>query len=220
MFENSRAGRRWRELSNCHQESKMLYETFAVSLFARNWHLWNYRLADSPLAYRVRSTDFRVKERLLAVYYCLIARDILVAMLVVKTNSLSLCWELNFIFMQILRNKMIIVLFWPPTWLPCHVSETKELLNSVSIYIYASLLDTISLLKTSHQANHLPRLRTAQTTALGMMFPTLCNQYVGSLTNKSYEPGPMVYCHYSRRLESHYKCNCFSLARVWIRNLP
>ena len=28
----------------------------------------NYRLADLPLAYRVRSTDFRAKERLLAVY--------------------------------------------------------------------------------------------------------------------------------------------------------
>ena len=47
------------------------------------------------------------------------------AMLVVKNNSLSLRWQLNFIFMQIMRNK--IVLFWPPTWPPCHVSEIKEL---------------------------------------------------------------------------------------------
>ena len=36
-------------------------------LFARNWRPRKYRLADSPLAYRVRSTDFRAKERLLAV---------------------------------------------------------------------------------------------------------------------------------------------------------
>ena len=35
--------------------------------FARNCCPRNYRLADSPLAYRVRSTDFRAKERLLAV---------------------------------------------------------------------------------------------------------------------------------------------------------
>ena len=60
---------------------------------------------------------------------CLIARDVIAAMLVVKNNSLSLRWELNFIFIQILRNK--IVLFWPPAWPPCHVSEIKEY-----IYIY------------------------------------------------------------------------------------
>ena len=35
--------------------------------FRSYWRPRNYRLADSPLAYRVRSTDFRAKERLLAV---------------------------------------------------------------------------------------------------------------------------------------------------------
>ena len=39
---------------------------------------------------------------------CLIARDVMVAMLVAKNNSLSLRWELNFIFMQILRNKIVL----------------------------------------------------------------------------------------------------------------
>ena len=41
-------------------------------LFACNWRPRNYRLVDSPLAYRIRSTDhptdLRAKERLLAVY--------------------------------------------------------------------------------------------------------------------------------------------------------
>ena len=55
---------------------------------------------------------------------CLIARDAMAAMLVVKNYSLSLRWELNLIFMQIMRNK--IVLFWPPTWPPCHLSKIKE----------------------------------------------------------------------------------------------
>ena len=54
MFENRWTGRRWRELSNCHRDSKMLYET---SFLARNL-----------LAYPVHSIDFRAKERLLAVY--------------------------------------------------------------------------------------------------------------------------------------------------------
>ena len=33
-----------------------------------SWAPQNYRLGDSPLAYRMRSTDFIAKERLLAVY--------------------------------------------------------------------------------------------------------------------------------------------------------
>ena len=40
--------------------------------------------------------------------YCWIARDVMAAMLVVKNNSLSLRWELNFIFMQILRQKIVL----------------------------------------------------------------------------------------------------------------
>ena len=67
--------------------------------------------------------------------YCLIARDVMAAMLVVKNNSLSLRWELNFIFMQILRKK--IVLFWPPTWPPCHVSEIRE-------YVWTSINQGLS----------------------------------------------------------------------------
>ena len=39
---------------------------------------------------------------------CLIARDVMAPLLVVKNNSLSLRWELNFIFMQILRNKIVL----------------------------------------------------------------------------------------------------------------
>ena len=51
------------------------------------------------------------------------------AMLVVKNNSLPLRWEKNFIFLkQILRKK--IVLYWPPTWPPCHVGEIKELIST------------------------------------------------------------------------------------------
>ena len=50
--------------------------------------------------------------------YCWIARGVMAAMLVVKK-------QLNFIVMQILLKK--IVLFWQPTWPPCHVSEIKEL---------------------------------------------------------------------------------------------
>ena len=48
-------------------------------------------------------------------YYC-VASDVTAAMLVVKNKSISLLWELNSIFMKILREK--ILLYWPPTWLP------------------------------------------------------------------------------------------------------
>ena len=51
----------------CHWASEMLYETVAV-YFRSYWRPRYYRLADSPLAYRVSSTDFRAKERLPAVY--------------------------------------------------------------------------------------------------------------------------------------------------------
>ena len=56
---------------------------------------------------------------------CWFARDVTVAMLVVKNKSVSLRWELNSIFMQILQKK--IVLYWPPTWPPCHVVANQEL---------------------------------------------------------------------------------------------
>ena len=57
-------------------------------------------------------------------FYCSFARDVTAAMLVVKNKTVSLRWELNSIFMQILRNK--IVLYWPPTWPPCHVVANQE----------------------------------------------------------------------------------------------
>ena len=41
-----------------------------------------------------------------------------------KNNDLSLCWELNFIIMQILRKE--IVLYCQPTWPPCHVGANQE----------------------------------------------------------------------------------------------
>ena len=41
--------------------------------------------------------------------YCWIARDVTSAMLVAKNKSISLLWELNSIFMQILRKKKILL---------------------------------------------------------------------------------------------------------------
>ena len=40
--------------------------------------------------------------------YCWFARDVTAAMLVVKNKTVSLRWELNSIFMQILRNKIVL----------------------------------------------------------------------------------------------------------------
>ena len=56
--------------------------------------------------------------------YCWFARDVTAAMLVVKNKNISLLWELNSIFRLILREK--ILLFWPPTWPPCHVVANQE----------------------------------------------------------------------------------------------
>ena len=42
----------------------------------------------------------------LKIPYCWFARDVTAAMLVVKNKSVSLRWELNSIFMQILRQKL------------------------------------------------------------------------------------------------------------------
>ena len=61
---------------------------------------------------------------LLITAYCWFARDVTAAMLVVKNKSISLLWEQNSIFMQILREKFL--LFWPPTWPPCHVVANQE----------------------------------------------------------------------------------------------
>lgn len=40
--------------------------------------------------------------------YCWFARDVTAAMVVVKNKTVSLRWELNSIFMQILRNKIVL----------------------------------------------------------------------------------------------------------------
>ena len=47
------------------------------------------------------------------------------AMLEDKNKSVSLCWELNSFFMQIMQNE--IILFCPPAWLPCHLVENQQL---------------------------------------------------------------------------------------------
>ena len=39
---------------------------------------------------------------------CWFARDVTAAMLVIKNKSISLRWELNAIFMQILREKILL----------------------------------------------------------------------------------------------------------------
>ena len=54
--------RRTNQTLHHHRKSKMLYETFAVPLYARNWCPQNYRLADLPLTYCICSTDFRAKR--------------------------------------------------------------------------------------------------------------------------------------------------------------
>ena len=55
---------------------------------------------------------------------CWFACDVIAATLVVKNNSLSLLWELNSIFMQIMRKE--IALYFPPTCPPCQGVENQE----------------------------------------------------------------------------------------------
>ena len=55
-----------RRLRTIQNNSSTRQYTHWTPFFTRNWRPRNYRLAASPLAYRVRSTDFRAKERLLA----------------------------------------------------------------------------------------------------------------------------------------------------------
>ena len=57
--------------------------------------------------------------------YCWFVRDVKATMLVVKNKSISLFWELNSIFRQILREK--IISYWPPTWPPCCMVANQEL---------------------------------------------------------------------------------------------
>ena len=56
--------------------------------------------------------------------YCWSAGDVTTAMLAVKNKSISLLWELNSIFISVLREKVL--LYWPPTWPPCHVVANQE----------------------------------------------------------------------------------------------
>ena len=56
--------------------------------------------------------------------YSRFVSDVTAAMLVGKNNNLFLRWELNFIIMQILRKE--IVLYYQPTWPPCHVGANRE----------------------------------------------------------------------------------------------
>ena len=63
--------------------------------------------------------------------YCGFARDVTVAKLVAKNKSISLLWEINSIFMDILREKVL--LYWPPTWPPCHVVVNQESLRLVTV---------------------------------------------------------------------------------------
>ena len=65
------------------------------------------------------------------VCYRSFSRDIMAAMLVDQNSRLSLPWELNSIFKQILCKHF--VLFGPPIWPPCHVSE-NHLLMAVFYY--------------------------------------------------------------------------------------
>ena len=53
------------------------------------------------------------------------ASDVTVALLDGMNNNLSLRWELNFIIMPIQQQE--IVLYCHPTWLPCHVGQTKNM---------------------------------------------------------------------------------------------
>ena len=63
--------------------------------------------------------------------YCWSAGDVTAAMLVVKNKSISLLWELNSIFISILREKVL--LYWLPTWLPCHVVANQESFRLVAV---------------------------------------------------------------------------------------
>ena len=49
-----------------------------------------------------------------------------------QQQSVFLRWELNFFIMQILRKSFL--LFWPPTWPPCHVVASDQFGNSGSIF--------------------------------------------------------------------------------------
>ena len=62
--------------------------------------------------------------------YYWFARDVTVAMLVVKNKSISLLWELNSIFMEILWEKTL--LYWPSTWPPCHVVADQEFCDTTT----------------------------------------------------------------------------------------
>ena len=63
--------------------------------------------------------------------YCWSAGDVTTAMLAVKNKSISLFWELNSIFISILREKVL--LYWPPTWPPCHVVANQESFRLVAV---------------------------------------------------------------------------------------
>ena len=61
---------------------------------------------------RLIKEDWLVQASVVQGWIALFARDVTAAMLVVKNKSISLLWELNPIFMKILREN--ILLFWPP----------------------------------------------------------------------------------------------------------
>ena len=64
--------------------------------------------------------------------YCWFACDVTTAMFVVKNKSISLLWKLNSIFMEILWEKTL--LYWPSTWLPCHVVANQEFRDTTTTF--------------------------------------------------------------------------------------
>ena len=60
---------------------------------------------------------------------CWFAPDVRAVMLVVKNKSVSLLWQLNSIFMQVLREKLCC--FGRPIWPPCHVVANQDIITIV-----------------------------------------------------------------------------------------
>ena len=120
------------------------------------------RFSKVPKSFRARKATRKISNLKFTelffshIFNCWFASDVTAAMLVVKNKSISLRWEMDSILMQISAEKFL--LYWPPTWPPCHVvanQEYEQIFPSCKVScLYTSLFLKFGQLKMASQTRN------------------------------------------------------------------
>ena len=110
----------------------------------RRWTHWTIRRSRDPFLVNPETCQSRVSWKgkhfkswnfaivlfsLIKKTYRLFSCDVMSAMLGFRNKRLLFPWDINSFLMQIRIEHF--VLFWPPTWLPCHVVSNEELADQL-----------------------------------------------------------------------------------------